>query len=82
MLNYRCPTQLDEGVSFQDLDTAKLLREGIFSDIRLLAMMYSEEMCYWGLKHCADPQPENQKWVPVFLEQATLHTKNPWISEK
>ncbi|XP_036265311.1 UPF0600 protein C5orf51 homolog isoform X1 [Pipistrellus kuhlii] len=59
MLNYRCPTQLDEGVSFQDLDTAKLLSEGIFSDIHLLAMMYSGEMCYWGLKHCAD-QPENQ----------------------
>lgn len=60
MLNYRCPTQLDEGVSFQDLDTAKLLSEGIFSDIHLLAMMYSGEMCYWGLKHCADQQPENQ----------------------
>uniref|UniRef100_UPI000E5590F2 UPF0600 protein C5orf51 homolog n=1 Tax=Urocitellus parryii TaxID=9999 RepID=UPI000E5590F2 len=25
MLNYRCPIQLNEGVSFQDLDTAKLL---------------------------------------------------------
>ncbi|XP_005386308.2 PREDICTED: UPF0600 protein C5orf51 homolog isoform X3 [Chinchilla lanigera] len=25
MLNYRCPLQLNEGVSFQDLDTAKLL---------------------------------------------------------
>lgn len=60
MLNYRCPTQLDEGVSFQDLDTAKLLSEGIFSDIHLLAMMYSGEMCYWGLKLCADRQPENQ----------------------
>ena len=24
-------------------------------------MMYSGEMCYWGLKHCADPQPENQE---------------------
>ncbi|KAM5257878.1 RAB7A-interacting MON1-CCZ1 complex subunit 1 isoform 7-T12 [Hipposideros larvatus] len=27
MLNYRCPIQLNEGVSFQDLDTAKLLSE-------------------------------------------------------
>ncbi|KAI5134326.1 RAB7A-interacting MON1-CCZ1 complex subunit 1 [Manis pentadactyla] len=61
MLNYRCPIQLNEGVSFQDLDTAKLLSEGIFSDIHLLAMMYSGEMCYWGLKHCADQQPENHE---------------------
>lgn len=28
MLNFRCPIQLNEGVSFQDLDTAKLLSEG------------------------------------------------------
>lgn len=34
---------------------------GIFSDIHLLAMMYSGEMCYWGLKHCADQQPENHE---------------------
>ncbi|XP_036919131.1 UPF0600 protein C5orf51 homolog [Sturnira hondurensis] len=60
MLNYRCPTQLNEEVSFQDLDTAKLLSEGVFSDIHLLAMMYSGEMCYWGLKHCEDPQPGGQ----------------------
>ncbi|KAM5169208.1 RAB7A-interacting MON1-CCZ1 complex subunit 1 isoform 3-T3 [Callospermophilus lateralis] len=61
MLNYRCPIQLNEGVSFQDLDTAKLLSAGIFSDIHLLAMMYSGEMCYWGLKHCVDQQPENRE---------------------
>lgn len=61
MLNFRCPIQLNEGASFQDLDTAKLLSEGIFSDIHLLAMMYSGEMCYWGLKHCADQQPENHE---------------------
>ncbi|XP_069897210.1 RAB7A-interacting MON1-CCZ1 complex subunit 1 isoform X1 [Dipodomys merriami] len=61
MLNYRCPIQLNEGVSFQDLDTAKLLSAGIFSDIHLLAMMYSGEMCYWGLKYCADHQPENHE---------------------
>ncbi|KAF6123324.1 hypothetical protein HJG60_001865 [Phyllostomus discolor] len=60
MLNYRCPTQLNEGVSFQDLDTAKLLSEGVFSDIHVLAMMYSGEMCCWGLKHCAGPQPGDQ----------------------
>lgn len=34
---------------------------GIFSDIHLLAMMYSGEMCYWGLKHCANQQPENHE---------------------
>ncbi|KAM8816531.1 RAB7A-interacting MON1-CCZ1 complex subunit 1 isoform 2-T2 [Rhynchonycteris naso] len=61
MLNYRRPFQLNEGVSFQDLDTAKLLSEGVFSDIHLLAMMYSGEMCYWGLKHCADQRPANQE---------------------
>ncbi|XP_006889649.1 PREDICTED: UPF0600 protein C5orf51 homolog [Elephantulus edwardii] len=59
MLNYRCPVQLNEGVSFQDLETAKLLSEGIFSDIHLLAMMYSGEMCYWGLKYCAGQHKEN-----------------------
>ncbi|XP_054998486.1 RAB7A-interacting MON1-CCZ1 complex subunit 1 isoform X1 [Sorex araneus] len=64
MLNFRSPVQLNEEVSFQDLDTAKLLSEGIFSDIHLLAMMYSGEMCYWGLKHCADQQPENKGMDP------------------
>nr|XP_045008598.1 UPF0600 protein C5orf51-like [Jaculus jaculus] len=61
MLNYRCPIQLNEGVSFQDVDTAKLLSAGIFSDIHVLAMMYSGEMCYWGLKHCAYQQPESRE---------------------
>lgn len=61
MLNYRCPVQLNEGVAFQDLDTAKLLSAGIFSDIHLLAMMYSGEMCYWGLKLCSEQQPENHE---------------------
>ncbi|XP_010210232.1 PREDICTED: UPF0600 protein C5orf51 homolog [Tinamus guttatus] len=30
---------------------------GIFSDTHLLAMMYSGEMCYWGLKHCTEGRP-------------------------
>lgn len=34
---------------------------GIFSDIHLLAMMYSGEMCYWGSKYCADQQPGNHE---------------------
>ncbi|NWI95077.1 CE051 protein, partial [Pitta sordida] len=54
MLSFRCPLQLNEDVSLQDKDTARLLSEGIFSDTHLLAMMYSGEMCYWGLKHCEE----------------------------
>ncbi|XP_062943949.1 RAB7A-interacting MON1-CCZ1 complex subunit 1 isoform X2 [Cynocephalus volans] len=77
MLNYRCPIQLNEGVSFQDLDTAKLLSAGIFSDIHLLAMMYSGEMCYWGLKHCADQQPENHEVDMVVSEASCTTHKEP-----
>ena len=33
--------------------------KGIYSGIHLLAMMYSGDMCYWGLKNCVDQQPEN-----------------------
>ncbi|KAH0520585.1 F-box only protein 4 [Microtus ochrogaster] len=74
MLNYRCPIQLNEGVSFQDLDTAKLLSTGIFSDIHVLAMMYSGEMCYWGLKHCTDLQSENNEVdTDVFGASCTTH---------
>lgn len=74
MLNYRCPIQLNEGVSFQDLDTAKLLSTGIFSDIHVLAMMYSGEMCYWGLKHCPDPQSENPEVdTDAFGASCTTH---------
>ncbi|KAL2294239.1 hypothetical protein Nmel_007964 [Mimus melanotis] len=59
MLSFRCPLQLDEDVSHQDKDTARLLSEGIFSDTHLLAMMYSGEMCYWGLKHCGEGKQES-----------------------
>ncbi|NXI83553.1 CE051 protein, partial [Rhipidura dahli] len=59
MLSFRCPLQLDEDVSLQDKDTARLLSEGIFSDTHLLAMMYSGEMCYWGLKHCGEGKQKN-----------------------
>ncbi|XP_031952390.1 UPF0600 protein C5orf51 homolog [Corvus moneduloides] len=59
MLSLRCPLQLDEDVSLPDKDTATLLSEGIFSDTHLLAMMYSGEMCYWGLKHCGEGKQEN-----------------------
>ncbi|KAM5264851.1 RAB7A-interacting MON1-CCZ1 complex subunit 1 [Ctenodactylus gundi] len=76
MLNYRCPIQLNEGVSFQDLDTAKLLSAGVFSDIHLLAMMYSGEMCYWGLKYCANQQPDNHEVDPALsAPSCTAHTE-------
>ncbi|XP_053910737.1 RAB7A-interacting MON1-CCZ1 complex subunit 1 isoform X2 [Cuculus canorus] len=54
MLSFRCPLQLNEDVAVQDKDTATLLSEGVFSDTHLLAMMYSGEMCYWGLQHCGE----------------------------
>ncbi|XP_076772285.1 RAB7A-interacting MON1-CCZ1 complex subunit 1 isoform X2 [Arvicanthis niloticus] len=74
MLNYRCPVQLNEGVSFQDLDTAKLLSTGIFSDIHVLAMMYSGEMCYWGLKHCTGQQPGHREVdTDAFGATCTTH---------
>ncbi|XP_051499570.1 RAB7A-interacting MON1-CCZ1 complex subunit 1 isoform X2 [Apus apus] len=59
MLNFRCPLELNENVSFQDKDTARLLSEGVFSDTYLLAMMYSGEMCYWGLQHCGEGEEES-----------------------
>ncbi|NXN65008.1 CE051 protein, partial [Himantopus himantopus] len=61
MLSLRCPLQLNEDVSFQDKDTARLLSEGIFSDTHLLAMMYSGEMCYWGLQHCGEGKQETHE---------------------
>ncbi|NXE79353.1 CE051 protein, partial [Cochlearius cochlearius] len=59
MLTVRCPLQLNEDTSLQDKDTARLLSEGIFSDTHLLAMMYSGEMCYWGLRHCGEGKRES-----------------------
>ncbi|NXJ69549.1 CE051 protein, partial [Rostratula benghalensis] len=59
MLSLRCPLQLNEDVSFQDKDTARLLSEGVFSDTHLLAMMYSGEMCYWGMRHCGEGEQES-----------------------
>nr|XP_056705034.1 RAB7A-interacting MON1-CCZ1 complex subunit 1 [Euleptes europaea] len=49
MLGFRCSVNPNEEFAYQDPDTARLLHEGIFSDTHLLAMMYSGEMCYWGL---------------------------------
>ncbi|NWS57566.1 CE051 protein, partial [Chunga burmeisteri] len=63
MLSFRCPLQLNEDVSLQDKDTARLLSEGIFSDTHLLAMMYSGEMCYWGLRHCGEGKQESHEMI-------------------
>ncbi|NXR13774.1 CE051 protein, partial [Semnornis frantzii] len=63
MLSFRCPMQLNEDVSLQDKDTARLLSEGVFSDTHLLAMMYSGEMCYWGLQHCGEEKQESLETV-------------------
>ncbi|KAM6104767.1 LOW QUALITY PROTEIN: RAB7A-interacting MON1-CCZ1 complex subunit 1 [Pterocles gutturalis] len=62
MLSFRCPLQLNEDVSLQDKDTARLLSEGIFSDTHLLAMMYSG-MCYWGLRHCGEGRRESLEMI-------------------
>ncbi|NXN91749.1 CE051 protein, partial [Rhinopomastus cyanomelas] len=59
MLTFRNPLQLNEDVALQDKDTARLLSEGVFSDTHLLAMMYSGEMCYWGLLRCGEGKQES-----------------------
>ncbi|XP_032061469.1 UPF0600 protein C5orf51 homolog [Aythya fuligula] len=59
MLSFRCPLRINEDDSLQDKDTARLLSEGIFSDTHLLAMVYSGEMCYWGLKLCGEGEQES-----------------------
>uniref|UniRef100_A0A8V0YG10 F-box protein 4 n=1 Tax=Gallus gallus TaxID=9031 RepID=A0A8V0YG10_CHICK len=63
MLSFRCPLHLDGDVLLQDKDTARLLSEGVFSDTHLLAMMYSGEMCYWGLKYCGEGKQESLKMM-------------------
>ncbi|NXH19801.1 CE051 protein, partial [Bucco capensis] len=60
MLSFRCPLQLNDDVLLQDKDTARLLSEGVFSDTHLLAMMYSGEMCFWGLRHCGEVKQEKR----------------------
>ncbi|KAM3940194.1 RAB7A-interacting MON1-CCZ1 complex subunit 1 [Leptodactylus fuscus] len=57
MLHTRNPVQLDDKVSFQDVNTAALLEKGIFSDVHMLALMYCGEMCYWALRYCRDAEP-------------------------
>lgn len=36
---------------------------GIFSDTHLLAMMYSGEMCYWGLRLCGEGRQESLETI-------------------
>ncbi|KAJ7426879.1 F-box protein 4 [Willisornis vidua] len=75
MLSFRCPLQLNEDISFQDKDTARLLSEGIFSDTHLLALMYSGEMCYWGLKYCGEMKQESLESVDP-LSNSDLGSKS------
>ncbi|XP_018423960.1 PREDICTED: UPF0600 protein C5orf51 homolog [Nanorana parkeri] len=57
MLKTRSPIQLNNEVSFQDINTATLLAKGIFSDVHVLALMYCGEMCFWALSYCSDIPP-------------------------
>ncbi|NXK86362.1 CE051 protein, partial [Formicarius rufipectus] len=80
MLSFRCPLQLNEDVSLHDKDTARLLSEGIFSDTHLLAMMYSGEMCYWGLKHCGErKQGSPESVVPVSNSDPGSRSQSTWL---
>ncbi|XP_073477876.1 RAB7A-interacting MON1-CCZ1 complex subunit 1 [Aquarana catesbeiana] len=57
MLKTRNPVQLNNDISFKDINTATLLAKGIFSDVHVLALMYCGEMCFWALSYCSDIQP-------------------------
>nr|XP_020639309.1 UPF0600 protein C5orf51 homolog [Pogona vitticeps] len=60
MLGFRSSDNPNEGFLYEDANTARLVCEGIFSDIHLLAMMYCGEMCYWGLKYCEKEKEQRQ----------------------
>ncbi|NWQ71573.1 CE051 protein, partial [Neopipo cinnamomea] len=80
MLSFRCPLQLNEDVLLQDKDTARLLSEGVFSDTHLLAMMYSGEMCFWGLKHWGEGKQESPESIdPVSDSNLGSGTPSIWL---
>uniref|UniRef100_A0A8B9GE91 Chromosome 5 open reading frame 51 n=1 Tax=Amazona collaria TaxID=241587 RepID=A0A8B9GE91_9PSIT len=80
MLSFRCPLQVNEDVSLQDKDSARLLSEGVFSDTHLLAMMYSGEMCYWGLQHCGEGKQESLETTdPVSNSDLGCRSKSVWL---
>ncbi|NXG20405.1 CE051 protein, partial [Grallaria varia] len=61
-----CPfsPRLTQVQRMKDLAEVKTTRRsGVFSDTHLLAMMYSGEMCYWGLKHCGEGKQESLESV-------------------
>ncbi|KAM6229749.1 RAB7A-interacting MON1-CCZ1 complex subunit 1 isoform 2-T2 [Porphyrio hochstetteri] len=76
MLSFRCPLQLNEDVSLQDKDTARLLSEGIFSDTHLLAIIYSGEMCFWGLQHCGEGKQESLETVGAVSSDLSCQSQN------
>ncbi|XP_073418770.1 RAB7A-interacting MON1-CCZ1 complex subunit 1 [Dendrobates tinctorius] len=61
MLQMRSPVQLDDKVSFRDINTAALLEKGVFSDVHVLALMYCGEMCYWAQRYCRDAEQTSQR---------------------
>ncbi|NWS99772.1 CE051 protein, partial [Mionectes macconnelli] len=80
MLSFRCPLQLNEDVLLQDKDTARLLSEGVFSDTHLLAMMYSGEMCYWGLKLWGEGKQDSPESVdPAPDSNLGCGTQSVWL---
>ncbi|CAI8055748.1 UPF0600 protein C5orf51 [Geodia barretti] len=48
MLSSRAPLNPREDFSSNDATLPQLLQEGLFSDIHMLALMYSGELCYWA----------------------------------
>ncbi|KAM9509798.1 RAB7A-interacting MON1-CCZ1 complex subunit 1 isoform 1-T1 [Guaruba guarouba] len=80
MLSFRCPLQVNEDVSLQDKDSARLLSEGVFTDTHLLAMMYGGEMCYWGLQHCGEGKQESLETTdPVSNSDLVCRSKSVWL---
>ncbi|XP_067026961.1 RAB7A-interacting MON1-CCZ1 complex subunit 1-like isoform X2 [Acropora muricata] len=52
MLSIRSPLVLEEysNTDIKDPGAVNLLKEGVYSDTHLLALMYAGEMCYWHWK--------------------------------
>ncbi|KAG9488453.1 hypothetical protein GDO78_007974 [Eleutherodactylus coqui] len=67
MLRTRSPVQLDDTVTFQDVNTAALLEKGVFSDIHVLALMYCGEMCYWARRYCGEQASPHSEEPPQAL---------------
>ena len=49
--------------------TGRLLREGIFSDTHILALMYGGELAYWA--HCLELEPSGPSCLPYSARLAS-----------